>query len=203
MSNFAVVQNGQVVQIVPLDVMFTVGTKTYSGSFLRSSTPAEKLQAGVWEIIHGARPDDKYYWVSGPTYRVNETNSTVEATYAGTAKLLDDREEVDQNGNPMFVQEYDPTANNGQGGMVDTTERLVTKGLKSTETAAVKAAAGSLLASTDWMVIRKVERNVDIPAAVATYRAAVVAEADRLEAAIAAVSSVDALAAVKANWPKA
>jgi len=203
MSNFAVVQNGQVVQIVPLDVMFTVGAKTYSGSFLRSSTPAEKLEAGVWEIIHGARPDDKYYWVSGPTYRVNETNSTVEATYAGTAKLLDDREESDQDGNPMFVQEYDPTANNGQGGMVNTTERLVTKGLKSTETAAVKAAAGSLLASTDWMVIRKVERNVDIPAAVATYRAAVVAEADRLEAAIAAVSDVDALAAVKANWPKA
>ena len=203
MSNFAVVQNGQVVQIVPLDVMFTVGTKTYSGSFLRSSTPAEKLEAGVWEIIHGARPDDKYYWVSNPTYRVNETNSTVEATYAGTAKLLDDREESDQDGNPMFVQEYDPTANNGQGGMVNTTERLVTKGLKSTETAAVKTAAGSLLASTDWMIIRKVERNVDVPAAVATYRAAVIAEADRLETAIAGVANVDALAAIKANWPKA
>lgn len=203
MSNFAVVQNGQVVQIVPLDVMFTVGTKTYSGSFLRSSTPAEKLESGVWEIIHGARPDDKYYWVSGPTYRVNETNSTVEATYAGTAKLLDDREESDENGNPLYVQEYDPTANDGKGAMVNTTERLVTKGLKSTETAAVKTAAGSLLASTDWMIIRKVERNVDVPAAVATYRAAVIAEASRLETAIAGVANVDALAAIKANWPKA
>lgn len=199
MSNFAVVQNGQVVQIVPLDVMFTVGAKTYSGSFLRSSTPAEKLEAGVWEIIHGPRPDEQYYWVSGPSYRVNETNSTVEATYSGTAKLLEDREEVDQDGNPMFVQEYDEATK----AMVNTTERLVTKGLKSNKIAAVKAAAGSLLASTDWMVIRKVERNIDIPAAVATYRAAVIAEADRLEAAIAAVADVDALAAVRANWPKA
>lgn len=199
MSNFAVVQNGQVVQIVPLDVPFTVGAKTYSGSFLRSSTPAEKLEAGVWEIIHGVRPDDKYYWVSGPTYRVNETNSTVEATYAGTAKLLDDREEVDQDGNPMFVQVYNEQTED----MENTTERLVTKGLKSTETAAVKAAAGSLLASTDWMVIRKVERNVDIPASVTAYRAAVVAEADRLETAIAGAADVDALAAIKANWPKA
>lgn len=199
MSNFAVVQNGQVVQIVPLDVPFTVGAKTYSGSFLRSSTPAEKLEAGVWEIIHGVRPDDKYYWVSGPTYRVNETNSTVEATYAGTAKLLDDREEVDQDGNPMFVQVYNEQTKE----MENTTERLVTKGLKSTETAAVKAAAGSLLASTDWMVIRKVERNVDIPASVTAYRAAVVAEADRLETAIAGAADVDALAAIKANWPKA
>ncbi len=203
MSNFAVVQNGQIVQIVPLDVPFTVGAKTYSGSFLRSSTPAEKLEAGVWEIIHGARPDDKYYWVSGPSYRVNETNSTVEATYSGIAKLLNDREESDENGNPLYVQEYDPTANDGKGGMVNTTQRLVTKGLKSNKIADVKAAAGSLLAQTDWMVIRKVERNVDIPAAVATYRAAVIAEADRLEAAIAAVADVDALAAVRANWPKA
>jgi len=202
MSNFAVVQNGQVVQIVPLDVMFTVGTKTYSGSFLRSSTPAEKLEVGVWEIIHGARPDDKYYWVSGPTYRVNETNSTVEATYAGTAKLLDDREEVDQDGNPMFVQVLD-NSDPENPVMVNSTERLVTKGLKSTETAAVKAAAGSLLASTDWMIIRKVERNVDIPASVTAYRAAVVAEADRLETAIAGAADVDALAAIKANWPKA
>jgi len=90
MSNFAVVQNGQVVQIVPLDVPFTIGTKTYSASFLRSSTPAEKLEAGIWEIIDGPRPDDSYYWVSGPTYRVNEINSTVEASYSGTAKNLDD-----------------------------------------------------------------------------------------------------------------
>lgn len=199
MSNFAVVQNGQVVQIVPLDVPFTVGTKTYSGSFLRSSTPAEKLEAGVWEIIHGARPDDKYYWVSGPTYRVNETNSTVEATYAGTAKLLDDREESDENGNPMFVQVYNEQTKE----MENTTERLVTKGLKSNETAAVKAAAGSLLALTDWMIIRKVERNVDVPASVTAYRAAVVAEADRLETAIAGAADVNALAAIKANWPKA
>jgi len=154
----------------------------------------------VWEIIDGPRPDDKYYWVSGPTYRVNEVNSTVEANYAGTAKLLDDREEVDQDGNPMFVKVLDNT-DPANPVMVDSTERLVTKGLKSTEIAAVKAAAGSLLAQTDWMVIRKVERNVDIPADVATYRAAVVAEADRLEAAIAAVTSVVELAAVKANWP--
>ncbi len=90
MSNFAVVQDGQVTQILPLDMPFNIGSQNYSAVFLRSSTPAEKLQAGIWEIIHGARPDDRYYWVSGPSYRVNETNSTVEATYSGTAKNLDD-----------------------------------------------------------------------------------------------------------------
>ena len=201
MSNFAVVQDGQVTQILPLDIPFNIGSQQYSAVFLRTSTPAEKLQAGVWEIIHGARPSDKYYWVTGPAYRVNETNSTVEASYSGTAKLLDDREESDKDGNPMYVQVLGEV--DGKPAMVNTSERLVTKGLKSTEIAATKAAANSLLSTTDWMIIRKVERSVDVPADVATYRAAVVTECTRLVAAIAATTTVDALAAVTANWPKA
>lgn len=199
MSNFAVVQDGQVTQILPLDIPFNIGSQQFSAVYLRTSTPAEKLQAGIWEIIHGTRPNDKYYWITGPAYRVNETNSTVEASYSGAAKLLNDREESDQNGNPLYVQVYDETTKQ----MVNTSERLVTKGLKTTETAAVKATANSLLSSTDWMIIRKVERSVDVPADVATYRAAVVTECTRLVAAITATTSVDALAAVTANWPKA
>jgi len=199
MSNFAVVQDGQVTQILPLDMPFNIGSQQYSAVFLRTSTPAEKLQAGIWEIIHGTRPNDKYYWITGPAYRVNETNSTVEASYSGAAKLLNDREESDQNGNPLYVQVYDEATKQ----MVNTSERLVTKGLKTTETATVKATANSLLSSTDWMIIRKVERSVDVPADVATYRAAVVTECTRLVAAIAATTTVDELAAVTANWPKA
>ena len=202
MSNFAVVQDGQVTQILPLDIPFNIGSQQFSAVYLRTSTPAEKLQAGIWDIIEGVRPNDKYYWITGPAYRVNETNSTVEASYSGTAKLLDDREESDQDGNPLYVQVLDNT-DPANPVMVNSTERLVTKGLKSTETAAVKTTANSLLSATDWMIIRKVERNVDVPADVTTYRAAVIAECTRLVAAIAATTSVDELAAIQANWPKA
>ena len=202
MSNFAVVQDGQVTQILPLDIPFNIGSQQFSAVYLRTSTPAEKLQAGIWDIIEGVRPNDKYYWITGPAYRVNETNSTVEASYSGTAKLLDDREESDQDGNPMYVQVLDNT-DPANPVMVNSTERLVTKGLKSTETAAVKTTANSLLSATDWMIIRKVERNVDVPADVTTYRAAVITECTRLVAAIAATTSVDELAAIQANWPKA
>ena len=83
--------------------------------------------------------------------------------------------------------------------MVDSAERLVTKGLKSQWTAQVKTTAGKMLAQTDWMVIRKAERNVDIPATVVTKRAAIVAECDRLEAAITACATVEALIAVVSN----
>ena len=76
--------------------------------------------------------------------------------------------------------------------------------LKKNWTAQVKDTANKLLSQTDWMVIRKAERNVDIPAATVTYRAAVVTEIERLKTAIAGVVDVPALIEVVTtqNWPK-
>jgi hypothetical protein len=86
--------------------------------------------------------------------------------------------------------------------MVDTTERLVTKGLKSNFIAQVKQTAGSILAQTDWMVIRKAERDVAIPTATVAYRASVVAKAEELEASIAAVTTVEELANLDLSFPQ-
>lgn len=172
---FAVVQNGEVRQILQLDVPFSVGDKHYSSNFLRTSSAQEKIEAGVWEIIEGTRPDDRFYWVSGPAYRVVEVSNTVEASYSGTAKQLDD---VTEN-------------------------EVTTKGLKSQFVAQIKSGANSILQPTDWMVIRKVERDVAVPADVTTFRAAVVAECTRLVDAINAAGTVeDLISALQTqNWP--
>jgi hypothetical protein len=193
---FAIVQNGNIVQLIQPDVGFTIGEKQYSARFIRNATEAERKAVGVYEIIYGQQQDQRFYWVDGPNYRVNETNQTVEATFNATPKALEDKEESDAQGNPLYVQEYDPAANNGQGAMVNTTERLVTKGLKSNFIAQAKAAANSELAQTDWMVIRKAERNVEIPGDVMADRAAVLALCAEKEAAIAACTTVDQLMAV-------
>lgn len=119
-------------------------------------------------------------------------------------KLLNDREEVDQDGNPMWVQVYDPAANGGKGGMVDSDKRLVTKGLKSQWIGQVKDTAGKMLAQTDWMVIRKEERGVTIPSAIVQLRTGIISECDRLETAIVACASVEQLIDVvgNQNWPR-
>ena len=67
----------------------------------------------------------------------------------------------------------------------------------------VKVTANRMLSNTDWMVIRKTERDVAIPSATVTYRAAVITECARLESAIAGAGDVDALATVMnaQNWP--
>ena len=115
-------------------------------------------------------------------------------------KLLNDREESDEQGNPLYVQVLGTV--DGKPAMVNSTERLVTRGMKHQWIAQFKQAANSMLAQTDWMVIRKAERDVDIPADIAAKRAAVVAECARLEAAITAASDVPALIAVvgSASW---
>ena len=83
-------------------------------------------------------------------------------------------------------------------------EPYVQKGMKSNWTAQVKDTANKLLAQTDWMVIRKAERDVAIPEATATYRAAVLAECTRLVTAIASASDVPAFITVVTtqNWPR-
>jgi len=139
--------------------------------------PALREQLGVTEVADAPDYDQRFYWG------------------VGNSKLLNDREEVDQDGNPMYVKVYDAATQS----MVDSTERLITKGLKSQWIAQVKDTAGKMLAQTDWMVIRKAERNVDIPADVVTKRAAIVAECDRLEAAIAACAVVEELIVVVSN----
>ena len=111
---------------------------------------------------------------------------------------MEDVEEVDENGNTLYVQVWNPETE----AMEDTDERLVTKGLKSTKIAEVKHTSGTYLAQTDQYVTRKMEREVAIPADVVTKRAHVVAESERLETAIAEAADVEALIAVmnKQNW---
>lgn len=72
-------------------------------------------------------------------------------------------------------------------------------GLKTYWTDQVRDTSSKLLAATDWMVIRKVERNIDIPAETVTFRAAVLAECDRLVTAIATAADVEALITVVTN----
>ena len=135
-------------------------------------------QHGAKEIIDGNREDERFYWVTFGSYSVGETYVT--RNYVNTPKALEDVTMTPE----------------GQ------TEPVTTKGLKSVYIAQFKQTANSKLASTDWMVIRKAERNVAIPTEVADNRAAILAECDRLIAAVTAASDMPAFitAVQSANW---
>lgn len=84
----------------------------------------------------------------------------------------------------------------------DEGEVYVQFGLKTNWIAQIKDTAGKLLSATDWMIIRKAERGTAIPADVVAYRAAVVAECNRLETAINKAKTMEAFIAVvmAQNW---
>jgi hypothetical protein len=143
--------------------------------------PALREQLGIVEVADDPWYDQRFYWgVDNP-------------------KLLDDRLEVKEDGTPLFVQVYDPAANDGKGAMVDTTEQVVTKGLKSEWIAQVKATAGSLLAQSDWKVTRAAEGIKPVDADTLARRSAIRAYSDSLEAQIKACTTVEALITVVTN----
>jgi hypothetical protein len=167
-----------------VDSAFTHNEISYPANWLRLSSAEEKSAIGITEVADiDMNFDNRFYWSKD------------------LPKALEDKEESDQDGNPMFVKVLDNTDPLNPV-MVDTTERLVTKGLKSNFIAQVKQTAGSILAQTDWMVIRKAERDVAIPTATATYRASVVAKATELEASITAVTTVEQLASLDLSFPQ-
>jgi len=173
-------------QPLAVDTPFTANEIQYPANWLRLASEAEKLAIGITEVADAVRADDRFYW-SGDI---------------NLPKALNDVEEVDENGNPLYVKVVDKTDPENPV-MVDSDKRLVTKGLKSNFIAQVKQTAGSILAQTDWMVTRKADIGTDIPESVVAYRASVRAKADELEASISAVTSVEELAGLDLSFPQA
>ncbi len=163
-----------------LDVPFTHAGIQYPANWLRLASPAERAAIGITEVADPVAHDDRFYWAPS------------------VPKQLEDREESDADGNPLFVKVYDAQTK----AMVDSTERLVTKGLKSQWIAQVKAAAASLLAPTDWKVTRAAEGVKAVDADTLAARAAIRAASDANETAIKACTTVEQLAALQLNWPK-
>jgi len=137
--------------------------------FPNTSNPnhAFAIEQGALEVVEGEQKDQRFYWVTFSHYEV--ANGVVTRTYTNTPKALEDVTETPEGGEPV-----------------------TTKGLKSQWIAQVKSAANSLLASTDWMVIRKAERDVAIPSDVVTARAAIIADCTAKEAAITAATTIEA-----------
>jgi hypothetical protein len=152
----------------------------YPSGWLNQSTEEQKAAIGITWVADPVPVDTRFYW---------DTD---------LPKALEDKLEVKEDGTPLYKQVY----NKATESMVDTTEQVVTKGLKSQFVAQVKDTAGKLLNATDWYVIRKAERNVDVPSEIALKRTQIVTEANRLETDIQASTTVEALIEVlnAQNW---
>lgn len=161
---------------------FTLNGFTYPYSWLEGTSPSVRASLGI-EATGDVNYDSKYYW------------------FKDTAKDLEDKEENNEDGTPAYVKVWDPQSET----MVDTDKRLITPGLKTTCLAEIRSTTNNLLQPTDFYIIRNHAEDVEIPASVSEYRAAVVTESARLQEAIPAVTSVEELIEVMSTiaWPMA
>lgn len=166
----------EVIKLFSPNVIFEdkFGTQ-HSPSTLLNWSADQKQDHGIYNVAYENRKDDRFYTVIQNNPVFDATDKVVKITYTSTPKELED---------------------SGTG-----TSKII--GLKSHWVFSMKDTANKILANTDWMLVRKIERNVDIPANIVSYRASVVAESNRLETAILGASDVEELiSAVKsANWP--
>ena len=108
---------------------------------------AMKASIGLVEVAVQPKPDERFYWVTGPD---------ITGAYTSVERALEDVPTVDDHGVPVI----DP----------DTLVQLSTPGLKSQWIAQTKATQGSLLAQSDWAIVRRADTGIEVPAAIQQYR---------------------------------
>ena len=92
-----------------------------------------------------------------------------------------------------FDQDVDILDENGEA-TGETEKRYKVDDIKADKISEIKSKANKLLQPTDWQVIRKSERDIDINSDVATKRSEILAEATRLETEVNALTNyVDVL----------
>ena len=190
---YAIVKDGAITATGNIKQLFP--NTSFAGGVANSEF---KKAENVEDVVNAEQKDKTYYFVTQGNIVLVDGVPTQQ--YTNTAKRLNDEDAKDEDGNQLYVQVWDEDTKK----MVDTSEKMVNQGLKSVMTEKVKDITNGLLSKTDWMIIRKVERSVNVPSATETYRTAVLTECGRLESAIAGVSDVDALKVVMdgQNWPK-
>ena len=130
-----------------------------------------KASMGIVEIVPENPPDSRFYrWSQNADGTINKT-----------AKSLDDVKTVDRDGNPVL---------DGDG------KQHVTQGVKSSLKEAVNSQQGSLLIKTDWMYIRKVDKAVEIPVHIQTWRDAIRVQGDAMKVAIDGATTTEEMVAL-------
>jgi len=181
---WALVEDNAITKIINNPKAMVIGDVRHSKNIFSFRWTNEEREAiGIYEIVfdNSNKKDESYYINTNQSF--DYADGTVTASYGtATPKLLEDRNEVDDAGEPLLD---------------DNGNQIVTKGLKSQKKEIIKQQASGLLAPTDWYVIKATDvAEYSVPSAVATFRTNVRTKSNEMETAIDNASDVDALAAL-------
>jgi len=181
---WALVEDNAIVKIINNPKAMVIGDTRHSRNIFSFRWTNEEREAiGIYEVVfdNSNKKDEAYYTNTNQSF--DFADGVVTASYgSATPKLLEDRNEVDEAGEPLLD---------------DNGDQIVTKGLKSQKKDIIKSQASGLLAPTDWYVIKATDvAEYSVPSAVSTFRTNVRTRSNEMETAIDNAADVDALKAL-------
>ena len=217
---WALVESGNVTTIYTRPKAITLNGIQHPRNIFTVWSAAELKDIGIYSYNEvNASVDSSFYTQGGSTVVVDDAAGTVTTTYTHNEKALEDitekvvtQEAVDEVPAVLYANGAIKTAS------IPAVEEesylnIISTGLKSQKKVSVKATAASLLSGSDWLVIRAAEGGTAVPAAVATYRAAVRTASGSMETSIDDAADMDAFIALHTNtaddvgvlndWPEA
>jgi hypothetical protein len=180
---YAIVENNEVKKIITNPKSMVIGDVRYPAKIFQLWSALELNNIGIYEVITDLSnfKDQEYYNNTDEEYNFADGQVT-RSWGTATPKLLEDRNETNEDGSPMLDE-------NGN--------QIVTKGLKSQKKNIIKQQASGLLEKTDWHNHKALDDDTyTIPDNIKTYRANVRAKSNEMETQIDACTNVDELKAL-------
>ncbi len=179
---YAIVEDKKVIETFNHPKKLIRNDVRYSTKIYSLWSVDEKKAIGLYEVEQDdtKKKDEEWYINTDQTIAYKTTGDKVVASYGNaTAKAIDDRNEVDDNGDPLLD---------------DKGNQVITKGLKTIKKELIDNQCAGLLSPSDWRVVKAKETETEMDSGWKTWRASVRAKCNSMQTQIDNASDVDALA---------
>jgi len=163
----------------------------------------------ITEVTLEARPDSRFYnWIDNGIGGTSNIKAKSLDEYNRQVQSRDSDGEyiwIDKDGKEILDKDIkEGEEKNYTAKMEDYKDSdgnvVKIKGIRPDYIEKVKDQQASLLAQTDWAVVRKADTGTDIPAKIVTWRAAIRTKATEMEKAITDAKDMDAFIALFLEW---
>src|SRR5210317_477477 len=182
---FALVQDGNIVQMPKGNKGITIDGNQYPASIYTLWTDAERLAIGIYPVRIDTtnKKDEAWYINTNITYAVS--GNEVVGTYGtATAKNINDTLWTQQDADDGYLPSDKEVGD------------VATRGLKYLKKEMIDNQCANILASSDWMVVKATETSTTMDSGWKTWRASVRTKCNSMQTQIDNASDVDALAAL-------
>ena len=177
---YALIEGGVIAKTFNNPRRLVVNNIRYSTKIYSLWSKEEKEAIGLYEVVYDNSNKRDEDWYINTNETLSFADGVVTASYgSATAKLLEDRNEVDEDDNPLLD---------------DLGNQVVTKGLKTIKKEMIDRQCAGLLQDSDWRVIKAKETGTTMDAGWKSWRASIRTKCNSMQDQIDGASDVDALA---------